>query len=92
MEATKPLSPADRARYQRQLVIPEVGEAGQLKLRAAKVLVVSTKFDDKTLLAHRNIPGVMCLPAHEVSIEELLYHDAIILTADALEVLAARTN
>ncbi len=59
---------------------------------AAKVLVVSSKFDDKTLLAHRNLPGVMCLPASEVSIEELLYHDAIILTTGALEVLAARTN
>lgn len=58
---------------------------------AGKVLVVAPKFDEKTLLAHRNVPGVMCLPAHEVSIEELLYHDAIILTADALEVFAART-
>ena len=59
---------------------------------ASKVLVISVKFDDKTLLAHRNLPGAMCLPAHEVSIEELLYHDAIIVTADALEVLASRTN
>lgn len=58
---------------------------------AAKVLVVSKEFDAKTLLAHRNIPGAMCLPAHEVSIEELLYHDAIILTNDALEILAERT-
>ena len=68
-----------------QAAVKEVTEA-------AKVLVVSSKFDDKTLLAHRNLPGVMCLPAHEVSIEELIYHDAIILTAEALEVLAARTN
>lgn len=58
---------------------------------ATKVLVVSKQFDEKTLLAHRNIPGAMCLPAHEVSIEELLYHDAIILTNDALEILAERT-
>ena len=59
---------------------------------APKALVVSPKFDDKTLLAHRNIPGVMCLPAHEVSVEELLYHDAIVLTADSLEVFAQRTS
>lgn len=59
---------------------------------AAKVLVAAPQFDDKTLLAHRNIPGVMCLPASEVSIEELLYHDAIIITADALEVFAKRTS
>jgi large subunit ribosomal protein L4 len=58
---------------------------------AVKVLVVASQFDDKTLLAHRNLPGVMCLPAHEVSIEELLYNEVIILTQDALEVLAQRT-
>jgi hypothetical protein len=34
----------------------------------------------------------MCLPVSEVSIEELLYHDAIILTTDSLEVLAQRTS
>lgn len=56
-----------------------------------KVLVIAREFDDKTLLAHRNLPGVMCLPAHEVSIEELLYNETIIVTADALEILAART-
>jgi large subunit ribosomal protein L4 len=59
---------------------------------AEKVLVVAPEFDDKTLLAHRNVPGAMCLPAIEVSIEELLYHDSIILTAPALEVLASRTS
>lgn len=58
---------------------------------AVKVLVVAAKFDDQTLLAHRNLPWAMCLPAHEVSIEELLYNDAIILTRDALEILAQRT-
>lgn len=56
-----------------------------------KALVVAPSFDDKTLLAHRNIPGVMCLPASEVSVEELLYHDAIILTEAALEIFAKRT-
>ena len=59
---------------------------------AVKVLVVAPKFDEKTLLAHRNLPGAMCLPVSEVSIEELIYHDAIILTADSLEVLAQRTS
>jgi large subunit ribosomal protein L4 len=56
-----------------------------------KVLVVAKEFDEKTLLAHRNLPWAMCLPAHEVSIEELLYHNAIILTDDAVEILAQRT-
>ena len=34
------LTPEQRARYDRQLVIPEIGEAGQIKLLNAKVLVV----------------------------------------------------
>ncbi len=34
------LTPADRRRYQRHLQLAEIGEAGQLRLRAARVLVV----------------------------------------------------
>ncbi|MDI6639125.1 MAG: ThiF family adenylyltransferase, partial [Bacillota bacterium] len=34
------LTNEERIRYSRQLVIPEIGEAGQEKLRVAKVLVV----------------------------------------------------
>lgn len=34
------LTDAQRARYARHLLLPEVGEAGQLKLRAAKVLLI----------------------------------------------------
>lgn len=34
------LDHADRARYARQLTLPEVGEAGQTKLRDARVLVI----------------------------------------------------
>ncbi|MES1924688.1 molybdopterin-synthase adenylyltransferase MoeB [Salinisphaera sp. T31B1] len=34
------LDGADRARYARQLTLPEVGEAGQTKLRDARVLIV----------------------------------------------------
>ena len=35
-----PLTPAERQRYERHLQLPEVGEAGQRRLRAARVLVV----------------------------------------------------
>jgi adenylyltransferase/sulfurtransferase len=35
-----PLSPTERQRYQRHLQLPEIGEAGQEKLKAARVLVV----------------------------------------------------
>ncbi len=68
-----------------------LAEVGKIT-EAEKVLVIAPEFDDKTLLSHRNVPGAMCLPAIEVSIEELLYHDSIILTAPALEVLASRTS
>jgi len=34
------LSQREHVRYQRQLILPEIGEAGQLKLRSAKVLVI----------------------------------------------------
>jgi len=34
------LTPGDRARYQRHLALAEIGEAGQEKLRAARVLIV----------------------------------------------------
>jgi molybdopterin/thiamine biosynthesis adenylyltransferase/rhodanese-related sulfurtransferase len=34
------LGPSERARYARHLALPEVGEAGQLRLKAARVLLV----------------------------------------------------
>ena len=38
--AAAPLSPAERQRYQRHLVLPEIGAAGQQRLKAARVLLV----------------------------------------------------
>ena len=35
-----PLSPAELARYSRHVLLPEIGEEGQTKLKRAKVLVV----------------------------------------------------
>lgn len=40
MTATVPLVPAETARYARHLVLPEVGRAGQERLKAARVLLV----------------------------------------------------
>jgi adenylyltransferase/sulfurtransferase len=37
-----PLSPAELVRYSRHLLIPAVGEAGQLRLKHAAVLLVGT--------------------------------------------------
>lgn len=37
---TAPLTPAETSRYSRHLLLPEIGPAGQLRLKAARVLVV----------------------------------------------------
>jgi adenylyltransferase/sulfurtransferase len=37
---SSPLSPEEQKRYARHLLLPEVGEAGQQKLKAARVLIV----------------------------------------------------
>ena len=38
--APKTLTPAQRNRYQRHLLLPEIGEVGQLKLLDSKVLLL----------------------------------------------------
>ncbi|PZU47000.1 MAG: hypothetical protein DI566_06715 [Microbacterium sp.] len=40
VEPGPPLTPEERARYARQLALPEIGEVGQRRLGAARVLVV----------------------------------------------------
>jgi sulfur-carrier protein adenylyltransferase/sulfurtransferase len=42
LSADRPLGPEELRRYSRHLLLPEVGVAGQKKLRAAKVLLVGT--------------------------------------------------
>ena len=40
MDATTPLSPEELERYARHIVLPEIGGAGQQKLKRARVLVI----------------------------------------------------
>lgn len=56
-----------------------------------KVLVVAGEFTDRTYLAARNVPWAHLETADSVNVEQLLDCEAIILTEDALEVLAKRT-
>lgn len=58
---------------------------------ARKTLVVG-KFDETTFRSARNVQNVLLMSAEELNAEHLLYHDKIILTKDALEVLARRTQ
>ena len=52
--APRTLTPEQRNRYQRHLLLPEVGEAGQLKLLDSKVLLLGRR---RPGLAGRPVPG-----------------------------------
>jgi large subunit ribosomal protein L4 len=56
----------------------------------AKTLVIAPKFDELTLRAGRNVPGLLLLSVGETNTEDLLYFKKIIVTNDALPHLAAR--
>lgn len=57
-----------------------------------KVLVVAACFDEKTYLAARNVKPALLMTAAEVNVEQLLHFDRIVLTQDALPILARRTQ
>ena len=56
-----------------------------------KVLVIGGKFTTSTYLAGRNVKWTLLQTAENVNIEEILYHDIIVLVDDALQTLASRT-
>jgi large subunit ribosomal protein L4 len=58
---------------------------------APKVLVVAAQFDEKTYLAARNHGGSQLVTASDVNVEQLVNYAKIIITSDALPVLAQRT-
>lgn len=57
-----------------------------------KVLVVSNGFDEKTLLAARNVAHAQLARAHDLNTEQLLAFDKILVTEDALETLSQRLS
>lgn len=56
-----------------------------------KTLVIAASFDEKTYLAARNHAAAQLVQAKDVNVEQLLRYQKIILTNDALPVLAQRT-
>ncbi|HUF63569.1 MAG TPA: 50S ribosomal protein L4 [Verrucomicrobiales bacterium] len=58
----------------------------------AKILVVAARFDESTYLAARNVKPALLMTADEVNVEHLLRYDRIVLTQDALPILARRTR
>jgi len=59
---------------------------------ARKVLVVAAAFDEKTYLAARNIQNLLLMTAAEANVEHFVNHHRIVITRDALQTLAGRTN
>ncbi|MEZ5300652.1 MAG: 50S ribosomal protein L4 [Verrucomicrobiales bacterium] len=59
---------------------------------AKKILIVGGRFDDNTFRAGRNYRNALLISADEVNVEQLLGHNKIVLTDEALETLAKRTQ
>jgi len=59
---------------------------------AAKVLIVSDSFDEKTYKSARNVKPVSLATASDVNTEQLLGFQKILITQKALEKLAERTR
>lgn len=58
---------------------------------SGKVLIVGAAFDEKTYRASYNYGAAQLVTAKDVNVEQLADHHTIILTSDALPVLAQRT-
>ncbi len=58
---------------------------------AKKVLVIGAEFDDPSCLAARNLKTVVMMSADEVNIEQMLHANHIIITKDALAIIAKRS-
>ena len=56
-----------------------------------RVLVISKSFDEKTLLAGRNVKPTLLMNAREVNTEHLLRFKKIVITQDSLAELVERT-
>jgi len=56
-----------------------------------KILIIGKAFDDQTYLAARNVAWAQLVTAHDVNIEQMLLAKDIVVTTEALEILAART-
>lgn len=50
----------------------------------SSVLVVTPETDDAVVRASRNLPGVKTLPAPSVNVMDLLNHDRLVITVDAI--------
>ena len=69
MDAKTPLSPEELERYARHIVLPEIGGAGQQKLKRARVLVIGAEIPYGALkLSALNEPG-LSVPLQNVTFD-----------------------
>lgn len=60
-----------------------VGMLANLKVNR-KALVVTASYEDNVALSARNIPGVKFVPAEGINVLDVLVHDKLIITKDAV--------
>lgn len=51
----------------------------------SKALVVTADYNENVALSARNLPGVTFLTADSVNVLDLLKHDKLVITKDAVE-------
>ncbi len=59
--------------------------------KPGKILIVGAQFDDSTFLAGRNVAWTQMVSGSDVTVEQLLLANTVVLVGDALQSLAART-
>jgi large subunit ribosomal protein L4 len=69
-----------------------VAEVKGLVGEPKKILVIADSFTDSTYLSGRNVSGTLLITADELNVEQLLYHNKVIITEGAFEILARRTS
>lgn len=50
-----------------------------------KALVVTANYEDNVALSARNIPGVKFIAADGINVRDVLVHDKLIITKEAVE-------
>src|SRR5215204_4944867 len=89
---TPPLSPQELERYARHIVLPEIGGAGQQRLKRARVLVIGAGGLGSPILEYLAAAGVGIVDDDAVSLSNLqrqVIHDTASVGTSKLESASA---
>ena len=56
-------------------------------LKADKALVVTSEKNDNLVLSARNIPDVKTVPTNAINVFDILNHEALVITKDAVKAI-----